>query len=176
MIASAFRSEASSFGIPFCLTLRLGKIFMFLTFLLFLFPGEPLLENRFFGVLVLKFVGKRGFGDSLGERDNETVLLGGLKDGRDVVEFTLLGIGGRMAGIGGGGGMLSFVVRLFRLEFGGADVRLVLPGEDLALLMFVVFVGGTLFVLTGAVFIMFTGATLLVLLGVKRSIFFDVTD
>ena len=95
-----------------------------------------------------------------------------------------------MIGSGEGGDMLSFVVRLLRLEFGGADVRLVLPGEDLAL--FVVFVGGTLFVLTGAVFIMFTGAVfimftgavfimftgavLLVLLGVKRSIFVDVTS
>ena len=78
-IASAFRSEASSFGILFGFTLRLGKILMFLflftTFMLFIFaPGEPLFENRFFAALfVLKLVGKTSFDDSLGERDSETV-------------------------------------------------------------------------------------------------------
>jgi hypothetical protein len=156
---------------------------MFLTFLLFLFtPGEPLLENRFFGVLVLKLVGSTGFDDSL--RDTELLglltdgrdvveftLLGLLTDGRDVVEFTLLGIGGRMIG---GAGMLSFVERLFRPEFGGADGRLVLPGGDFALLMFVVFVGDTLLVLTDAVFLMFKGGILLIMLGARRSMLVDV--
>ena len=60
----------------------------------------------------------------------------------------------------GGGGMLSFV---FRLEFGGAAVRRVLPGEDFVLLMFA---GDALFMFPGVVLLMFTGDTLLTLLGV----------
>lgn len=77
-----------------------------------------------------------------------------------------------IGGAGAGGGMLS-VERLFRPEIGGADVRLVLPGGDFALLMFVVFVGDIPLVLT-AVLLMFTGGILLIMLGATRSMLFGV--